>query len=377
MVELGLMRRGRISRLLRTTDCGTLRLINWLYRAVFALAAAGAGYVANLAGFPLPWMIGPLLLTCCTGLCGISAPRHRFYRPVGQLIVATAVGLYFTPDALDALKHDAVLMVGAAVLTIVAGFTTAIALRWLGKVDGTVAFFAAMPGGPNEMALLAERYGAAPAPVAFSQTLRIVFIVLLIPALLVFTQDTKVGPLVQGDLHWGGLALLYALAAAFTIGLKWFDVPNCNFIGPLAVGALIAATGTTLSAVPHPLLAGGQIMLGISLGAMFTREQIRRDRRFAIAAVLTTVMLLVQCAAVAALLWAVGENTLASYLLATAPGSVTEMALTAKVMQQGVAMVTAYHLTRIFIVIPLAPVLYWAFRYVMQRYMSFGLDQTR
>jgi hypothetical protein len=188
------------------------------------------------------------------------------------LIVATAVGLYFTPEAFQQTIDHFVSMVIAAVLTIGAGFTTAIVLYRLTKCDGTVAFFASMPGGPAEMAVL----------------------------------------------------------------------------------------------------AGGQVLLGISLGANFRREQFARDLKFSIALVATTVVLLVQCAAVAAGLWLVDSGpSLASYLLATAPGSVTEMALTAKLLGQRVALVTAYHLVRIFIIIPLAPVLYRAFRRALSGRMTF------
>jgi uncharacterized protein len=42
-------------------------------------------------------------------------------------------------------------------------------------------------------------------------------------------------------------------------------------------------------------------------------------------------------------------------VLSTAPGSVTEMALTAKILQEGLAVVTAFHLLRIFIILPFAP----------------------
>ena len=45
-------------------------------------------------------------------------------------------------------------------------------------------------------------------------------------------------------------------------------------------------------------------------------------------------------------------------VLATAPGSVTEMALTAKILDQEVALVTAYHVLRIFIILPLVPLIF-------------------
>ena len=43
---------------------------------------------------------------------------------------------------------------------------------------------------------------------------------------------------------------------------------------------------------------------------------------------------------------------------------------------QGVALVTAYHLIRIFIIIPLAPLLYRLFRYCMRNRMDFGDEDS-
>lgn len=344
----------------------------WARRLAMIAAAVAAGYVATLIGLPLPWMIGPLLVAVAMGLAEIQVPRHRYYRPLGQLIVATAVGLYFTPEALTEAIEHAHLMIGAAILTIAAGIASALLLRRLAHVDGTLAFFAAMPGGPAEMSLLAEKWGASPAPVVFSQTLRIVFIVLFIPPLLMYGGDLEIPkfrPPQEIDLI--GLLTLYALAVAGSFVMRWAGLPNANFLGPLAVGAAISAIGFHPSDVPRPLLAAGQVLLGISLGAQFSREQMRRDARFAWASTIATFALLAMCCGVALLLWLVTDKPFGGYFLATAPGSVTEMALTAKLLGQGVALVTAYHLTRIFIIIPLAPVLYRLFRRCMESRMEF------
>ena len=350
----------------------------WAKRCAMFAAAAAAGYAATLIGMPLPWMIGPLLVSVAFGMAEIDVPRHNYYRPIGQLIVATAVGLYFTPQALQETLQNAWFMVGAAVLTIAAGIATAIMLRLLAHVDGTVAFFAAMPGGPAEMSILAEKWGAPPAPVVFSQTLRIVFIVLFIPPLLMWAGGHTLPALPAAkNIDPGGLAMLYGLAAIGTFAMRKVGVPNCNFLGPLAVGATISAMGFFFSDVPRPLLAIGQILLGISLGAQFTREQIRRDIRFAWAAAITTIALLVMCAAVAYGLFLATGKPFGGYFLATAPGSVTEMALTAKLLGQGVALVTAYHLVRIFIVIPLAPLLYIVFRRVMAGWIDFDGESEK
>lgn len=345
----------------------------WGWRVAMIAAATAAGFFAKSLGLPLPWMIGPLVLTGCLAVADIEIPRHKIYRPLGQLIVATAVGLYFSPEALRAVAEQAVEMIAAAVLTIGAGFTSALLLHRLARTDGSTAFFSAMPGGPAEMSVLAERAGVPGGPVVFSQTLRIVFIVIFIPPLLKYFAGIS-APTIRptAEVNLPGLLILYAAAAAGMAAMRAARLPNCNFLGPLAVGALISAPGFTLSGVPTPLLSAGQVLLGISLGAQFNRHLMLRDPRFTVAAVITAVALLLQCAAVGAIMWFItGGGQIGGYLLATAPGSVTEMALTAKLLHQGVAMVTSYHLVRIFIIIPLAPLLYRMFRRLMRGRITF------
>lgn len=345
----------------------------WFKCLILLAVAATTGYTFKEIGVPLPWMIGPMLVAGALALADVSLPVPKFFRPTGQTVVATAVGLYFTPAAVTAVAAEAWLMLAAAALTIAAGFVTALALVRLARTDGTTAFFAAMPGGPVEMAVLAERWGVSGAPVALSQTLRIVFIVLTIPPVLMLLNGGTPDVLAPAavDVALPGLVLLYGLTIAGAFLIRALGVPNGFFLGPLAVAACLTASGVTLSSVPAPLLAGGQVLLGVALGSRFSREHLTRERRFAVAAMATTGVLLALCFAVAVGLWAFSDASLAALTLATAPGSVTEMALTAKLLQQGVAMVTAYHLLRIFIIIPLTPLLFRLFRAAMGRRIAF------
>ncbi len=71
----------------------------------------------------------------------------------------------------------------------------------------------------------------------------------------------------------------------------------------------------------------------------------------------STAILLVMCAAKAVLFSHLTGIDWRTMLLATAPGSVTETALTAKLLQRGVVAVTAVHVARIVVIIPSASLL--------------------
>jgi hypothetical protein len=333
--------------------------------AALLLAAAGvAGFLAERLGVPLPWMIGPMLMTAAIGLTKGDPPVAWFYRPLGQVTVATGVGLYFTRDAFLELVEQGGWMVAGAFLTIAAGYIAALVLVRLARTDGTTAFFASMPGGPVEMANLAEKFGVPGGPVALAQTMRIAGIVLIIAPLLLWTQGAIGGlpPRPGGVVSLGGLVGLYALAVAAALVFKTLNVSNAFFLGPVGITALVTAAGLHFSAIPFPVLAAGQVLLGVSLGSRFDKTKLAGALTFVLAALASTAVLLLLCFAIGVAISRLSGTPLPSLVVSTAPGSVTEMALTAKALNAAVAMVTAYHLVRIFILIPLAPYLYRLFK---------------
>jgi uncharacterized protein len=327
---------------------------------IYAVAVM-AGYAASWLGVPLPWMIGPMVAAGALSALTSHGRVPKFTRPVGQIIVAGIVGLAFTPAAVTAVGQQIIPMVAVALLTIVAGFLAAAVLMRLTHMDVVSASLACIPGGPVEMAALATRYGVAPGPVGFAQTLRIALLVLVIPPILLALDGSdRSGALdfMSGDLDYAGGALLLALAAAGGFVFRWLRVSSPFFLGPLAFAAVATALALPVSMPPLWVLATGQVLLGVWLGCMFDREMLAKSRGFIPAAFLSTCVLMVLCVAMALGVSAMTGMDWRTMVLATAPGSVTEMALTAKILQQGVAMVTAFHVVRIFILLPLAPLIF-------------------
>ncbi len=325
----------------------------WL---LYALALVGGAIFAWL-NVPLPWMIGALVFTTVAKLSGIGGAVPVRMRMTGQVIVGMAVGLYFTPAALGEVMQHFSAMVLVAIVTIVLGGLSALLMQRWSTLDGRTAYFACIPGGPAEMANMAERAGAQPAPVALSQTLRIAALVLIIPPAVTWSGIGGVpdlgrfsGPVVPTEL---AMLVVAAVAAAAVLGA--LRIPNPWFLGPVAAGATLAATETAVTTMPFAIIAAGQLFLGASLGSHFDRAFVRRIHQHLRGIAICTVFLMATCALLAV---AVGWTTglpIAAMILATAPGSLTEMCLTAKSLDLSVALVTAFHLVRLFIIVPITP----------------------
>jgi membrane AbrB-like protein len=275
------------------------------------------------------------------------------------MVVASVVGLSFTAESVTALGQLVLPMVLVALLTIVAGFIAAAVLMRLADMDVVAAGLASIPGGPVEMAALAEHHNVPPAPIALAQTLRISLLVLIIPPVLVaISGGAPNAALTVGERSLPGMLLLFALAVAGGLLFRWLRITSPFFLGALGFNAAATAFALPVSMPPYWVLAGAQILLGVWLGCMFDRETLARTRAFVLAAIVSTGVLIVLCAGMAFAIAAVTGIDWHTMILATAPGSVTEMALTAKILNQQVAIVTAFHIVRIFIILPFLPLIF-------------------
>ena len=324
---------------------------------VTPLAGAVGGYLASLAGWPLPWMVGSLLavivVRCLTNRAFSELPGGR---KAGQWLVASGIGLHFTSDVLEqVLSHLPVIVMGAFGTLLLSLIGIAI-LRRAG-VDRATAFFASMPGGASEMVNLALRHDAQPARVAAAHSLRLLLVVLLIPALFTWGLPAVSAP-TRAPVDWTWLIGL--LAAGALLAMLWgrLKQPNPWMLGPLTACALASASFDLHLGLPQGLGQLGQWLIGCALGCHFDRAFFRSAPGF-LARVLAFTLLAMLAAAVLGevLGWLAGEDHL-SLMLGMMPGGITELCLTAEALQLSVALVTALQVLRLFLVMFLAEPLF-------------------
>ena len=327
---------------------------------VLALVAA-LGCVA--LGTPLPWIIGPLLVTAVLGMAGVPLAGSTRLRNAGQWMIGVALGLYFTPEVVALLGRLAPALAAGIAWALLMGYGFYRLLRRAlpgAGGDRATPFFAAAIGGASEMAVMAERVGGRVDRVAAAHSLRILIVVVTIPfayqALGIHGVDVA-APAVQ-QVSAPGLLALLALSAAGMALLAWLGTPNPWVLGALGSTALVTALGVELSALPRWASNAGQLFIGVALGVRFTPDFVRAAPRWLAAVALGTLAMIVASAAFAAALARGAGLHWATVLLGTSPGGIAEMCITAKVLQLGVPVVTAFHVTRYVAVVLLTTPLY-------------------
>ncbi len=338
-----------------------------LLTLALALAAAW-GCVALKT--PLPWMIGPLVATSLLSMGGAPTESWGPLRNAGQWAIGSALGLYFTPQVTQ--------LIAGLWWAIAWGIVWALWLGWLfgawlyrihaPRMHGVPAsmlratsYFSGAIGAASEMTLLAEREHARTDLVAASHSLRLVIVTVAIPFALQWSGLQgldALSPPAARVVSGPGLAWLAVLTGAGAWAMARLGRANPWFMGALLVAMGLTMAGVALSAVPQALVNAAQLVIGVSLGVRFRREFLHTAPRWLASVAFGTVVLMLLCALFAAVLaWVTGLPWV-TLLLGTSPGGITEMAITAKVLQLGVPVVMAFQVCRLIAVLLLVEPLY-------------------
>ncbi len=311
-----------------------------------------AGYLFHRLHTPIPWMIGPMIAVATLNLIGVRMGPPPYARQMGQVILGSAVALYFTPTVVAALAANLPAIAAATVAVFLVGGLGALTLSRASGVDGKSAFFASIPGGAMAMAVLAERYGAEIAPVAVAHSLRVSIVVILIPFALTYGGIPLEAAAYRPQVPLNLLILAPWLAFGCVLGevSERLRFHNGYLLMPIFFGAALTLSGIQLSSVPHWMTDFAQLMFGLVLGARYERAFFARYRLFIPFALLNSFFILIaSVAAGVALAWAF-RLPVATMIIATSPGGLAEMTITAQALQISVPLVVAFHLFRVVIV---------------------------
>jgi membrane AbrB-like protein len=333
------------------------------------LLALGAAALCVRLHTPIPWMLGPLLATAVASLAGAPTDSWAPLRNGGQWVIGTALGLYFTPQvgALVAGLWWAIVLGIAWALLLGWGFG-----RWLQRVHArhlpglspaglrATTYFAGAIGGASEMTLLAERAGARTDLVASAHSLRVLMVTICLPFGMLFwgVSGLDVAPPAVRDVAWPGLALLAAITLVGALVAQRLGRANPWFMGALLATMAITLNGHILSAIPSVVSNAAQLFIGVSLGVRFTPAFLHTAPRWLGSVALASLVMMAICALFGwGLARLIGQHP-ATMILGTSPGGIAEMAITAKVLQLGVPVVTAFQVCRLVAVLVLAEPLY-------------------
>lgn len=327
-----------------------------LFRLALIISVATlVGWFGDRIEIPLPWIIGPMLVSTAVGLAGYGCGESLWIRRGAQIVVGTTVGHTLSASILFSLLSVLPFMIAAALISILIAVLASELLVRSARLDRRTALLANLPGGVAEMAFLGDGRAGASTAIALIQAMRVSSIVLVVPPLLtifVNTGEPTLGyELGRGRFDWA-LGLILVLGWLGGLGLTRFGIKNAFVVSALSVSLADTIVGFPSATVPTVLFIAAQISIGLALGARFRREDVLRlPRLLGIGLLLSllTSVLIISTVLGAAVVFGL-ELDLATMALAVAPGGIAEMVITAAALGLGVPEVVMFQTVRIIVV---------------------------
>ena len=323
-----------------------------------------AGLVADLAGVPVAWLVGPMLAAVALSLVGYppgpAEPRSGRIFVVVQAVIGATLSASFTIDALAPLGEHWLPISIAIVLVLIVSLGAGVVLARIAGLDVATASLGTVPGGASGMVAMSEELGGDPRLVAFMQYARLVIVILTIAGLARFVSPEAV-PVTETlqTAEGSPLAVRYGLAIAVAGIGGWLGIrlrlPAGALVGPMIVGLIPGVIGIGPLAWPSFVLAGAYLLLGARVGSRFDREIMRRILGllpFVLGFILGLSLI---CAGLGWALAAVTDLDLLTALLATSPGGIDAATIAALDTGANVTMVASIQMARLLLMVLVGP----------------------
>ncbi len=317
-----------------------------------AIAFVGA-WLAVWIELPLPWLLGPLLITLLIGSFSISNPCHPRWRMTGQVIIGMVLGLYFSPALMNALSIYWMFIVFGILWSLVLSLALASLQYKVNQLDWATAWFASAIGSASEMVNIAEKHQAQVDTVAVSHSLRIVILVVLVPLFmgLYFDVTWSVPTQLVLNISVFSTVLLFIIALVVAKLSDALNVLNAWILGPLFLVGMLSYFELLNQSFPAWFIAFGQLCIGWSLGSKFPFSFLKNNQKFLFFTLLFNfIALLLSIFLVISLVQFVSVDAKV-LLLGLSPGGIAEMSLMAKVLGLSVPIIVAFQLSRLIFVI--------------------------
>ena len=330
----------------------------WLVAIVIGVATA---LLLNLLGVPSPTLFAGLVSGCIVALTLEKPPQiGRRTTRVSQAVIGTMIGATITLPALKRLADGWLVAVLVTALTLALSIAGGFVLARIGRIGRLTGVLAMIAGGAGTLTSIARELGGDERVVAVVQYLRVLLILVTLPAvvLLVFHAQAD-GPVGEAETAlWSDLAFT-ALSVGVGAVIGWL-IPVSTFflLGPMAVAAALAISGWLgVVEVPPLVVAACFVLLGLQVGLRFTRASLRMIARMLPAAAILILIVVLGSALLGWLLSVtIGVSPLTAYL-ATTPGGLPAVLAIAADSDADATYVFAVQLARLLLVLMIAPVL--------------------
>ncbi|NBN64248.1 AbrB family transcriptional regulator [Microvirga tunisiensis] len=308
-------------------------------------------------GLPAAWLSGAMIAVAAGVLLGMPSHFPLRLRDGIFVLMGVTMGSGVTPEVVERVADWPLSMLGLAIVVVAVMAGTFLFLQRVAGWERETAYFAAIPGALSFVIAMATDRKTDVARVAASQTIRLFFLVAVLPGIIVgATPQDQMPVLVPPAMApWPQFALAMALCLAGSLLAQRVGFPGGWLTGAFFVSAGLNGSGLLNTHVPDPLMIPCFIALGAMIGTRFADTRPRELLRLLAASVGAFAVGFVLSALGAVLVSQLLGLPLGQVLLAYAPGGLEVMMLIAFLLDMDPAYVAAHQLARYIALVLILP----------------------
>lgn len=327
---------------------------------IVSLLAIILGYLLQSIHMILPWLFGPIFASIIViKLLKRSIKWPNWLGNIGLLILGVQMGSTFTRDVLHDVKDEWLQIVLMTVLILLLALIISIVFKKIANVTFETALLSAIPGALSQMVVMAEENKKADLLiVTLTQTSRIMFVVILVPIISsIFGShgdslrhaDSAPSIFTVLDLT-GYITLIIGIAILFLIFYKIkFPVPH--LLAPIFVLLIWNLYTEQVFALDYPLIVIAQVLFGIRIGVQISDLINNLTKKTVFAIAFQNVSLIIGAFLLVFIFDLFMDENINDLFLSAAPGGMAQIIVVALETGGDVAMISSYHIFRIFFIL--------------------------
>lgn len=321
------------------------RVYFYLKRVLFPLLiGAFGGMVFHLLHFPASWLSGGVIAITAAVLAGVPT---AFPSPVKNITFA-GLGLIMgggvSPETVSRMGQWPLSLL---LLTLTMILITVSLVAYLKREEGReTAFFAAIPGALSYVLAIASAYGGGNQRfIALFQSLRLLILVVALPAILALTGLSVAGA-VKPTISLIDAVILIVTGIITGIIFEKLKVPAGLLIGAMIMTAILYGAGLVKGEFPQAVQAVIFLMMALLIGDRFSGAKLLEIKAMLKPGLLGFTLSIIIAIAMSFLSAWLLKLPVGQVLLAFAPGGIEGMMILAFVFDLDPAYVAAHHLAR-------------------------------
>ncbi|PTJ36576.1 aminopeptidase [Staphylococcus simulans] len=329
---------------------------------IVLLLAIVISLILSAMNIMLPYMFGPIIASIiCIRVFKLEVEWPFWLSQLGLILLGVQIGSTFTRTVLNDITQNWLSIVLVTVLLLGMAILIAYFFKKIAKVNNETALLSVIPGALSQMLIMAEEDKRANIlVVSLTQTSRVIFVVILVPMMSYFMSsgsgEASSSKLVELEplthvLNIGQIILLIVAIAIVYFVMAKINFPTKQLLAPIVV--LIAwnmFTNETFS-LDNYLIAAAQIAYMIRIGIQISKLMNDLKGRVAVAIAFQNVMLILLAGVMVYLISLFNHMPLNDLFLGAAPGGMSQIVLVAMETHADVAIISSFHIFRIFFIL--------------------------